>query len=232
MGTSISHRSPDTPRWRAVQAAYAQGLSDERVGVEILRASSGWEEALTSDAVAQYVVALESAYTTLADELRHPQTHPPNVVQGVVESTRYAALSGQGDISAVPVAERAFQHTLIETARGERSFLESSPAEAADAFSRNRGDSPAALVGRFVEHLISQYARHVIARDLAALVGHERIPDIRAASSYTDRVSHHLEIKTRSAYEEAPAGPDPTMRWRLALRSIFAASTPRAAPDD
>jgi hypothetical protein len=227
MGTSISHRSPETARWRAVHAAYTEGLSDERVATELLRAAENWGPALKSDAVAHYIRALEAAHAVLADRLRDAD-FAHQAIQSIVDDVRQAALSSRGDISAVALAERAFQRTLVGTSRAEQSLVETPGKEAAAAWTRNRGRRSSELIGRFAHELFSQFARHVVARDIAALVGHPRFEHVGEARTYKKRIAEQLGSDAATAYaaSERVSGD----AWRRAVDQVFAVTS--APPHD
>jgi hypothetical protein len=226
MGTSISHRSPETARWRAVQAAYAEGLTDSRVALEILRAAEDWRPALRSEAIAHYVEALEVAHASFADRLRATRL-APEAVQAVVEEVRKAALASRGDISGVALAERALQRTLVDAARSQRPLVDTDGPEAATAWTRNRGTAPAELVGRFVGELFRQFTRHVVARDLAALVGHPRFKDVTEAHNYRSRLAEHIADQASEAYELSYRR-QPQGAWQRAVDEVFAPASPPA----
>jgi hypothetical protein len=219
VGTSISNRSPETPRWRAVQAAYVRGLPLERVAREVLRAAEEWKSALTSDAIATYVDAVGEAYAGFEQRLRGGES-PAVAIQRVIDETRRTALATHADVSAVAVAERAFQRTLLRTARGPEPLIDTSPSEAAAAWAANRGHSHADLVGRFVSDLATQFAEHVIARDTSALVGHERLPTTGAARELGDRVSAEIGAAAHRVFVSSTSHP--ASRWREAVGELFA----------
>jgi hypothetical protein len=226
MGTSISNRSPDTALWRAVQAAYAQGLPDDRVALEIARASRDWQEALTSSSVSEFVVALVEAFGTLERQLRAASS-ASDVVREAVEDARSRALLAGGDISALAIAERAFQRVIVMRARGERPLIDSTPDEAADAWKTKRGPAPHVLVQSFAETLLSQFAEHVVSRDISGLVGLETIPAAQAATEYTDRIALRFASRAAAVLAHPSAAHE---AWRTAIHRAFASGS-EATPD-
>jgi hypothetical protein len=230
MGTSVSNRSPNTPRWRAAQASYVQGLPLDRIAVEVLRASEGWVSALTSAAVGEYVTAVAAAYGDFGEQLRHSD-RPERAIQAAVDDVRRTALASGADISAVALAERAFQRTLLRTARSTEAFLDSTPAQAAEAWASNRGRAQVDLVQTFVADLASQFASHVVSRDSAGLVGHERLPTASAARALADRVSSDIAESITASFTTArltAAGAD----WRRAIEQVFSRALQTPVSDD
>lgn len=220
MGTSISNRSPDTARWRAVRSAYLHGLPDERVALEITRAAEPWREALLSPAVAAFLSTIVDSFEDVPRQLA--QAEPDAVVRNITEAAYEAAVASSGDVSGLAMAERALQRTLISCLRREGLISETSRVEAAAQWIERRGGAPRDLAARFVADVLQQFGRHVIARDVGGLVGTERFPNTEAARTFAARIAGTIAVPATDAFLEAAQRATVADAWHEAITSLFA----------
>jgi hypothetical protein len=227
MGTSISNRSPDTPRWRAVQAAYVHQLPDERIAIEIARAAEPWASAFSSTTLTEYVDAVRDAFDELPSRLAN--SSPEAVVRAIGEYARDAAVRSAGDVSTLPIAERALQRTLIACLRSERLLSETSSEDAAAHWTRQRGNEPRDLVQRFVREFVDQFGRHVVGRDVGALVGPESGLNTQGARDIAERIANALASRAVVAFADADTA-DVSTAASQAFAAVFA-QPPNPRPD-
>lgn len=218
MGTSISNRSPDTPLWRAVRSAYLHGLPDERVAVEITQAAEPWREALLSPALGVYLSAVITAFDAVPGELE--ARSPDVVVRAITDSAYDSAVSSSGDLSGLPVAERALQRTLISCLRGDSLISETSTQEAAAAWLDRRGAEPRDLASRFLSEVFDQLSRHVVTRDTGGVIGAETLPNTEAAQALAGRIADAVASKAAGAFSLSGA-TDAFEAWQYAVDSVF-----------
>jgi hypothetical protein len=219
MGTSSSYRSPNTPRWRVFNRALDEQLPLERLRVQLfLAGESDWRQALDAPALATFAETLLEAHATLGERLAGAD-RPAPVLAAVVSSARNT-LFDEDYTAALPVAERALRIVLIDTAQGDKPVADATGAEAAEAWTRNRGDA-STLLGRYVSELFGQWAAHVASRDTARLVGLEGGPSIGDVRALADRLSNAAA---------AVAGTVPVSRpeaigehWQSLIAAVFAA---------
>ncbi len=184
MGTSISFRSPRTPRWQALNAAYEAQLPLEHMRALVFAAGeTDWAPALGDPALATFVDALAAAHEEMP--ARFGQSDRPDSV--ILECVRDArrALETDGFTPAISIAERALRAVLIGVTQGDSSLDELDSKTAAEQWVANRGQDAAALVHSFLGELLSQYTRHVVARDLPRLLGTgamSNVEDLRSSS--------------------------------------------------
>src|SRR4051794_37469115 len=122
MGTSISLRSPNVPRWRVFQQALAaqmQGqLPLERLRAEFFSAAQvEWQEALSAPAVAVFASAITDAWGGMPERLQRGGS-AERLIASEVDSARNAAQAA-GFTPALAIAERAYHLTLVRAARAE-----------------------------------------------------------------------------------------------------------------
>jgi hypothetical protein len=170
MGTSVSHRSPNVPRWNAVIARILDEDDPRNIQAELFNAGSldGWDTELGRGAVTRFVEALVEAHGSFANALTAAE-RPELAVQGLVEAVRQRALSEEG-APGVALAERAFARTLLATARPQAPPAEEAAQSPAERWESARG-SPPELVQRFLGEVLHQYTRHIVARDAGQLLG-------------------------------------------------------------
>ncbi|MFC1897597.1 hypothetical protein ACFLX8_03420 [Chloroflexota bacterium] len=114
MGTSFSHRSPSTPSWRAVSAAYLNAsIPEERVVEEIWKAATNQPHDKLASSLSEPIiyaclkVALESDDFNTADY---------NV-------SKLIAMSGEASL-ATDIAKRAVLSSFLEVSRDKkRNFI-------------------------------------------------------------------------------------------------------------
>jgi hypothetical protein len=193
MGTSRTFRSPSTPRWQALNAAYDAQLPLERLRVLVFAAGEEtWAQALADPAIAASVQTLTDAFGDL-DARIEAAGRVDSAIGDVVRDAR-SALAEQGFTPAAAVVERALRVVLVETVQGDAgSLADVSATQAADAWRANRGSEPGQLVQRMLGEVLGQYARHVVTRDAHRLVGGDAAPTVgdarRLSRDVADRVS-------------------------------------------
>jgi hypothetical protein len=202
-----------------VRSAYLHGLPDERVAVEIAHAAQPWREALSSPAVDAYLDAIVSSFDAVPRELEHRS--PDAVVRGIADAAYDAAVSSAGDLSGLPIAERALQRTLISCLRGERLISETPAREAADSWVTRRGAEPRDLATRFVGEVLDQFSRHVVARDVGGLIGGEALPSAEAGRALAGRIAAIVTAQATRAFAASAAETDVESAWHHAIDTAF-----------
>lgn len=167
MGTSTSFRSPPVPRWQAFATALRSDVPVERLRSELFNAGVEWESALADPSVASFAVEVVLSLESLPDRLREV-SRPETAILGVADDARRASAETGSASPALPLAERALIGALLRTVAGDVGISYLSANEAATRFERQR-DNPTELLRSFVGELLSQYARHVTAREMGAM---------------------------------------------------------------
>lgn len=167
MGTSTSFRSPSVPRWQAFATALRSDVPLERLRSELFNAGVEWETALADRAVAAFAVQVVLSFETLPSRLREADRPETAILEVAADARRASAETGSAS-AALPLAERALAGALMRATSGDVSLAQLSGQEAAARFERQRGE-PGELLGSFVGELLSQYARHVTAREMGAM---------------------------------------------------------------
>lgn len=167
MGTSTSFRSPAVPRWQAFATALRSDLPLERLRSELFNAGAEWESALADPSIASFAVQVVQSFESLPDRLRAVE-RPETAILEAAADARRASADTDGTSAALPLAERALVAALMRATSGDVSLTQLSPQEAATRFEERRGE-PGQLLGAFVGELLSQYARHVTAREMGAM---------------------------------------------------------------
>jgi hypothetical protein len=167
MGTSTSFRSPPVPRWQAFATALRSDVPLERLRSELFNAGVEWESALADQSVASFAVQVVLSFETLPSRLREADRPETAILEAVADARRASTETGSAS-SALPLAERALVGALMRAVSGDVSLAQLSAQEAAARFERQRGE-PGKLLGSFVGELLSQYARHVTAREMGAM---------------------------------------------------------------
>lgn len=224
MGTSVSHRLPTTPRWNAVRARLLADGSIDAVRAELFNAGEldGWARELASPQIGKYVEALVDAHRSFAETLAHTE-RPNQAVQELVESVGRSALREES-ASAIAVAERALARTLIETARGDGLLSESTPREASEAWTRDRGAQANVLVQRFLGEVLHQFAAHCIGREVGDLAGRANFP----TSGNARLIEKQVAVDARSVAERISLdGADRGLvaRWPAVVGEAFRAAS-------
>jgi hypothetical protein len=219
VGTSVSNRSPDTPRWRAVRSAYLHGLPEARIASEIAHAAQSWRGALSSPAVGAYLSAVVTSFDAVPTELEHRS--PDAVVRGIADAAYDAAVASSGDLSGLPIAERALQRTLISCLRADRLISETPAEEAAATWMNRRGAEPRDLATHFVGEVLDQFSRHVVARDVGGLIGGDALPNPEAARALGGRIAATVATQAMHAFAASAAETDVREAWHFAIESTF-----------
>ena len=215
MGTSVSYRAPETPRWSAFTTALQQELPIERVCSELFNAGQEWEKALTSRAVAFLAIAAVNAPEHLSAQIEASE-RPDRELLSYVSEARQAAAELE-PTPAASIAERALAAVLIRSASGETSIAEQSGTDAAASLQATLGDPGRALTS-YLGEVLSQYAKHVSAREIGFLTEGPRSIGVTAARRLTENLAAAAaEIATRA---EVPAG-DPGESWKALLHQAF-----------
>ena len=230
MGTSRSFRSPDTPRWNAVLAQISNDEPHHQIRAELFNAGvlDGWNEQFGRPGVAHLVEALVEAHRGLAGQLRQ-SNRPDTAIETLVAAARQGALR-TGETPALAVAERALIRTLVRTARDDTALSESTPAQAAEAWEKNRG-TPASLVGRFLGEVLHQFTCHVIARDAGQIVGTGPYEGARGVRGLERALAE--EARELGASISVPAAEADLPRvWKALVNDAFTkAASPPVTPD-
>jgi hypothetical protein len=234
MGTSTSYRSPSVPRWQAFATALRSELPLERVLSELFNAGAEWEAALSDQAVASFAVQIVQSFETLPGRLRAADRPELAILDAAAEARRASHETGSTS-AALPLAERALVTALMRATGGDASLTQLSPQEAATRFEQQRGD-PGQLLGSFVGELLSQYARHVTAREMGAMSeernsGGAQIPGLSIAES--KRLARSLASEAgsvgRRAHEVPQTAEAVRTRWATLVSDAFARG--RALPE-
>jgi hypothetical protein len=209
MGTSRTFRSPPTPRWQALNAAYDAQLPLERLRVLVFAAGEEtWAQALADPAIGASVQTLVDAFGDL-DTRIEAAGRADSAIGEIVRDAR-SALTEQGFTPAAAVVERALRVLLVQTLQGDTgSLAEVNAAQAADAWRANRGAGPVQLVQRLLGEVLGQYAQHVVTRDAHRLVGSDAAPTAGDARRLTrdlaDKVAAVAERVDVAGVESAQA---------------------------
>jgi hypothetical protein len=170
VGTSISFRAPNVPRWQAFTTALVTDQPLERVRAELFNAGVEWETALATPAVAAFAAALAEAQDVLPQLVAQAE-RPERAIQEYVADTRSAS-TDEGGTPALAVAERAFAALLTRTASHGES-LTTLDSESAAAHLERGLANPQATVVAYLGEILGQYARHVVAREAGRLTEEE-----------------------------------------------------------
>jgi hypothetical protein len=220
MGTSVSHRSPNVPRWNAVIRRILDEDDPQNIQAELFNAGSldGWDKELGRGAVGRFVEALVEAHGSFGDALTTAE-RPELAVQRLVDTVRQRALAEEG-APGVALAERAFARTLLITTRAPAPPAGGAAAESpAERWESARG-SPPELVRRFLGEVLHQYTSHVVARDAGQLLGRpgfERVMSVR-------RLERELSQQARGLagrVEVEGSAPQLVARWSEYVERAF-----------
>lgn len=172
MGTSTSHRSPPTPRWNAVLAAYRASLGVERTTSELFNAATvdGWLVNLQEGPLIHYAREVEALYEYLPARMENEEASFRGV-QWIIERTRSEALDEFGGDLTLAIGDRAFARLLLLNLQTDRPFADLSAADAAKTWIGNRPESAAILISGFLREVLRELVLHITIRDLAGLVG-------------------------------------------------------------
>src|SRR3954453_18940513 len=109
VGTSVSFRSPNTPRWQAFRGSLETSESLDRIRSELFNAGESWGQEFASEAIAPFVRGLIRAYDTLGDALREVE-RPEGALLPIVREARAEAVAA-GAPASLAIAERALTRT-------------------------------------------------------------------------------------------------------------------------
>ena len=218
MGTSASFRAPAVPRWQAFTTALQQGLPLERVQSELFNAGRDWEQALSAPAVAAFAAAIIEAHATLPEQLRAAE-RPEHAIQRALGAARMASESEAGS-SASALAERAFVAVLTRAAAGQSSLAGADAEAAAEQFAAARG-TPSDLLSGYVGELLSQYARHVTAREAGRLTEGEQGLTVSATRTLARQLAAGAEGVGRSSTPALDNAADVRAGWADVVRDAF-----------
>ena len=122
MGTSVSHRSPDTHNWRAVAASYlSENLTVDRINQEIWRAATNQPLGNLPLSLADPIIAhcLKTAVTSSSAQ------------EAIYNVSRLIAESGEASL-ATDIARRAAVTSFNEPGNRRMNFVKSLFSEAVD----------------------------------------------------------------------------------------------------
>lgn len=219
MGTSASFRAPNTPRWQAFTTALRAGAPLERLQSELFNAGAEWEQELSAPAVAAYAVVVLEAHAGLAERLRSAE-RPELALQSVIADARAASEALPGT-AASALAERAFLGLLTRVASGETPLSQTTPEQAAERFAAARG-TPSELVAGYVGELLSQYARHVTAREAGRLTEGDGGLGVAGTRRLTRSLAAAAERVGREARPAATSADAIRDGWRPLIADAFA----------
>jgi hypothetical protein len=220
MGTSVSFRSPNTPRWQALRGSLETSESLERIRSELFNAGESWGEEIANEAIAPFVQGLIQAYDTLDDALGQTE-RPEHAVLPIVREARSEAVAA-GAPASLAIAERALMHTLAEALRGELPLAQSSSADAAEAWRQNRGSSAAALAQRYLAEVVRQFALHAVSRDAAAVF--RRTADAGVSREFARNVGDTAaSVANAARFDDHELRQMPARAWAAAVQAVFAA---------
>ena len=195
MGTSTSFRAPTVPRWQAFTTALQGELPLERVRSEMFNAGREWEAAIASPAVAAFAAALVEAIDVLPERLGGAD-RPERVLQAYVATTRAASAEVEAS-AALPLAERALTAVLLRSAAGDTPLSAQSAEDAAQHLRASLSERET-VIATYLGEILSQYARHVTAREIGRLTEGPKGVSVAAARQTTRSLAAAAEEVGRS----------------------------------
>lgn len=217
MGTSTSFRSPTTPRWQALQAAYTLEDSLPRLRSELFNAGEGWEEALASEPVAVFARALAEVWSDLPDHFASGDA-TQTAITSLFEQTRRKS-EEVGFSPALAVAERAFQVAILSAATSGAALSDVS-LEGARAGWLRRGNAPEAI-SIYLRQVLEQFARHVVARDVGRIVGSETLQSVESVGSLINSVANEVGSVVDQLGAQRSIEKDVVSDWPNLVRKAF-----------
>jgi hypothetical protein len=217
MGTSVSFRSPPTPRWQAFVAAMEGQLPLERVRSELFNAGVDWEEALASDAIAAYATTVVEAYKPFADTLSRAESAADAITSLANDARERAERVGYSP--ALTVADRALRALLVRSlASSGRPVSDLAREDAAEAWRAARPPSTEGMTTLYLGEVLAQYARHTVAREAGRLASE--------GEGQTARVSRLLARKlgeqaAQVAEQVTPLRGPPGQAWSRMISRAF-----------
>jgi hypothetical protein len=220
MGTSVSFRSPNTPRWQAFRGALETHESVDRVRSELFNAGASWGEDFSNQAIAPFVHGLVHAYDTLEDELGRA-VRPEVPVLSIVREARSQAIAA-GAPASVAIAERALARTLLGALRQDVPIAESTSQGALETWRANRGRTVAALAQRYLAEVARQFAMHAVSREAATTFPRsQNVGAVRELSRTIGDAAATFATDVR--FDEGELRQSPHQAWSAAVRSVFSA---------
>lgn len=202
MGTSTTHRSPNTPRWRIVSGLYdAPATGVDRLLAEVFNAAEGYPAGLADSATLARVESLLQG--AAGGEWRGDPDAALGVAREAIRAAQATAL-GAGHTSFYgDLADRAIHATFLRAARQPEAI-----------------DTPNRAIGTFLGNLLGIAIDHVISRDLSAHLGGGRL------STATDSLALRRDLAQRAQSVAsdarvsdalAAAAAAPRERWPAAV---------------
>jgi hypothetical protein len=220
VGTSVSFRSPNTPRWQALRGSLETSESLERIRSELFNAGESWSQEFADDAITPFVRGVVRAFDSLGEALTQAE-RPERALLPIVREARFAAIAA-GAPASVAIAERALIQTLVMAMRRDAPLAETTSAEAAEAWRENRGLSAAALAQRYLTEVVRQFALHAVSRDAAAVF--RRMEDAGALREFARSVGETAAAVADSAtFDDYELRQSPARAWRNAVQTVFRA---------
>jgi hypothetical protein len=218
VGTSVSFRSPNTPRWQALRASLETSESFDRIRSELFNAGESWGEEFAHEAIAPFVTGLVRAFDTLAEALRSVD-RPEHAVLPIVREARAEAVAA-GAPASVALAERALMRTLVEAMRMETPLSAMSSDDAGRTWETKRGASASVLAQRYLAEVIRQFALHAVSRDAASVF--RRTQDAGSSRDFAQTVADTAaEVAGVAHFDERELREQPARAWATAVRSVF-----------
>jgi hypothetical protein len=186
MGTSTSFRAPHTPRWDAFVFALQSRLPIERVQSELFNAGQDWREALGDQAIAR----LAESAARIGDDLPKRLEGADRVEQAFSDYARDARYEAEilGHTPAIAMGDRALRAVILRYAVGDLPASERTARNVAERVA-STADDRGEMVVRFLGELLSQYSRHVTAREFGRLTEGEHGLDVREIRALTRQLA-------------------------------------------
>lgn len=220
MGTSVSFRSPNTPRWQAFRGSLETRESVDRIRSELFNAGASWGEEFSNEAIAHFVRSLVNAYDTFEDELNRAE-RPEIAVVSVVREARSLAVTA-GAPASLAIAERALTRTFVDALRGGNPLAESSSRQAAESWRANRGPTVGALAQRYLAEVVRQFAMYAVSREAATVFRQsENVGEVRQLSRTV--ADSAAAVAADAQFEESDLRRSPQRAWTQAVLAVFAA---------
>jgi hypothetical protein len=154
----------------------------ERVQSELFNAGNDWREALAAQAVAR----LAESAARIGDDLPQHLEGADAVEQALSDYAQDARYKAEefGNTPAIAMADRALRAVLIRYTVGDLPAGERTAANVAERLASTAADH-GEMVVRFLGELLSQYSRHVTAREFGRLTEGDGGLDVREIRALT-----------------------------------------------
>lgn len=201
MGTSMSRRSPSTPRFAAFVAALGSDVGTPRVVSEFYSAvAPGWGGELAGPGVAAIAAALHSSGEIWGDEVSTADS-PGLVLSSIVAQARNVAIHQAGGSVAIALGERALARLLLKL---QHEHMSASPEQGrGEELGIDRSD----LTRRYLGEVVRQLALHVASRDAPQHVSAEGRA-VQAARSVVREVAEAAAFAAADATRNLTFGSD------------------------